>query len=148
MLKHSLRGSGLRRAQFESLRPLFARERKALPPVPQLVADSLPSLREVSAAVLRTATGIGTSQSSVRIPSPALFVMLLNSAWSLALMLQTRACCAAHHLMKVCTSVQTLKGSLAPIAPISRSQVQESRFCSPRREVHLSRARSFARVAR
>ena len=49
---------------------------------------------------------------------------------------------------KVCTEVQTLKGSLAPIAPISRSQVQESRFCSPRREVHFSRARSFARVAR
>ena len=61
---------------------------------PSLVADSLPSLREVSAAVLRTATGIGTSLRSVRIPSPALFVMLLNSAWSLALMLQTRACCA------------------------------------------------------
>ena len=57
---------------FESLRPLFARDRKALPPVPQLVADSLPSLREVSAAVLRTATGIGTSLRSVRIPSPAL----------------------------------------------------------------------------
>ena len=82
---------------------------------PSLGADSLPSLREVSAAVLRTATGIRTSQSSVRIPSPALFVMLLNSACSLALMLQTRACCAAQHLMKVCTSVQTLKGSLAPI---------------------------------
>jgi hypothetical protein len=63
-------------------------------------------------------------------------------------MLQTRACCAAQHLTKVCTSVHTLKGSLAPIAPISRSQVQESRICSPRREVHLSRARSFARVAR
>ena len=39
---------------------------------PSLGADSLPSLREVSAAVLRTATGIGTSLRSVRIPSPAL----------------------------------------------------------------------------
>jgi len=63
-------------------------------------------------------------------------------------MLQTRACCAAQHLTKVCTSVQTLKGSLAPIAPISCSQVQESRISQYRGEDDLSRARSFARVAR
>ena len=41
-----------------------------------------------------------------------------------------------------------LKGSLAPIAPISRSQVQESRISQYRGEDDLSRARSFARVAR
>ena len=116
---------------------------------PSLVADSLPSQCEVRASNAEAFVAeIRTSRSSVRIPSPALFVMLLNSAWSLALVLQTRACCAAQHLMKVCTSVHTLKGSLAPIAPILCSQSQESRICSPRRGVHLSRARSFARVAR
>ena len=62
-------------------------------------------------------------------------------------MLQTRACCAARHLTKVCTSVHTLKGRYAPIASISRSQGQESRICPHRRERCLSRARAFARVA-
>ena len=85
---------------------------------PSLVADSLPSLREVSAAVLRTATGIRTSQSSVRIPSPAFFVMLVNSARSLALMLQTRACCAdSGAVQKQRLQIDTRKWILSKLLP-------------------------------
>ena len=58
--------------------PLQAPQLSLLPSSIFFGTSLWPSLREVSAAVLRTATGIGTSQSSVRIPSPALFVMLLE----------------------------------------------------------------------
>ena len=83
-----------------------------------LGADSLPSQCEVSAAVLRTATGIRTSQSSVRITSPALFVMLLNSSWSLALMLQTRACCTdSGAVQKQRLQIDTRKWILSKLLP-------------------------------
>ena len=86
---------------------------------PSLVADSLPSQCEVRASNAEAfVAGIRTSQSSVRIPSPALFVMLVNSSWSLALMLQTRACCAdSGAVQKQRLQIDTRKWILSKLLP-------------------------------
>ena len=97
--------------------PAFAWDCEASPHIPRSFAGSLHSLREFSAAV-KPAAGIRTSQSSVRIPSPALFVMLLNSAWSLALMLQTRACCTdSGAVQKQRLQIDTRKWILSKLLP-------------------------------